>query len=547
MTKSFVRQSRSVSAEIPFDLQAANATPDWRDHLAWPATHPETARVAMALVDRYLIMLNEITDPFLRRLAIVVMPAMVPRSLSIVEAAYWVQCGGESGLSFVGGPEELDALRGERSAGELGDLATLKSPNMPGYISQMTAPHLAWLRHLKISAPWNGWRLPEAIVSPTATVLSVSTLLLRATGKSGEHVYFQYPKTIFDKAMHGAKFAAIKDDVDALEDIIVSALTNEPALSTELQSILGDLIRRMAAAVLEPAGQHLKAFETARNIPKRIWSGTAGVYLNRLIGLEVMRRGGEAVRFAHGGCWAPLYDNPQESALNEFAASSHFVVPSGNFAAATERSGALERIAGFNKPKILALDGDPQIKGDLPSKPRSSPKRPRVMYVMTSMIGFRQFPTPSAPTDIVFLDWQFRLVEYLKTLPIELYCQPHPGGELPGRTHPVTNLAASGDARFEEMMDWPDIFLYDITASTTFLKAAASSRKVVLASLVPTPMVDSFAKILERRCAMVDVHYDDRNLPRFNKAQLADAVCNVGVQSDASEIRDLYLGGTPTW
>jgi hypothetical protein len=542
-----VKHTQSMGNTVPFDLKAALAMPDWREQLVWPATHPDTSRVVMSAVQRYLELLNNITDPFLRRIAIVTAPAIMPRALAILEAAFWMQGADQAGWRMEGGPEEVAALRGDTSAAKLGLMPTPKTPYAPGHINQIPPPRLAWLRHLKISASWNGWQLPRALISPTATVLSVSSLLLRATQMPGERAYFRYPKTILETAMRGWRAAPIEDDVGVLEDQLVVALMSEPSLSDELRLELGALIRRIVATALEPAGQHLKALESARAIPTRIWSGTAGVYINRLIGLEVMRRGGAAVRFAHGGSWAPLYGNSQESAMNELAASSHFVVPSGNFAAAMESNGALEHIAGFNRPKILSLNGDPQIETGLPATPRTSPKRPRVMYVMTLMMGFRQFPTPSAPSDVVFLDWQYRLVEYLKTLPIELRCQPHPGGVMPGRSHPVAQLAASDDARFEEMMDWPDLFLFDIIASTTFLKAVASGQKVVLASLVPTPMVSSFAKILERRCTMIDVHYDDRNLPRFDKAQMADAVCDIGPVSDPSEIRDLYLGGTAKW
>ncbi|MBT4491041.1 MAG: hypothetical protein HN732_23500 [Rhodospirillaceae bacterium] len=532
---------------IPFDLATALSTKDWREHLEWPVTPTESAEIPMSATKRYLAMLKAISDPFQRRLAIATLPGIFPRALAIVEAAFAVQRAHEAGRRMIGGPEELDALRGQWGTNEIGELTIPKTPYSPGHNNQLAPPRLAWLRHLKIAAPWNGWQFPAALISPTATALSSSALLDRAVHLPGERVLFRYPKTLLDDAMRGATTAPIQDDVRELEERYVVALSSEPALSDEMQAIVAALIRRIVTVTLEPAGQHLKAFECARNLPKRIWSGSAGIYLQRIIGLEIMRRGGDVVRFAHGGCYGHLFANPHEAAVGELAASTHFVAPSGNMATVMENSGALDLIAEVNRPKILALDGDAQLAQSLAMKRRSSPSRPRVLYVMTKMMGFMQYATPCNPADVVFLDWQYRLVEYLKTLPIDLLCQPHPGGPIPSGMHPVTKSAPTNDTRFEGIMDWPDVFLYDIVGSTTFIKATATDRKVVLANLLPKLLSDHFMETVRRRCTLVDVEYDERNLPNFDKAQLADALCDLEQIGDPTEIRELFLEGSPKW
>ena len=486
----------------------------------------------MGVVDRYLKSLDEIEDNFERRVAIVGSSIVLPRAQTLIEAAFLLGEARSTGMCVVGGPSEIEAFRGGISVPEL-------EPRRRHWMRGLRAPRLAPLRRAKIAARWNGWRLPLAIASPLATAVSVSPLLLKAARAPGARVNFHHPESLVCEAMRrGAPDRS--DDLQPLVDRLSAALSREPKLQPTESRILRELMSR-EVIILTAVAQQLRALQEVRGIPDQVWSGSAGNYLNRVIGVEAMRRGGEAVRFSHAGLFDLQYRNPQETAIVELAASSRYVLPSQKLGVVAQNHGGLDRVTGFRRPKIVAMDGDPVI-AQLRTGRRSSVRhRPRVMYVMAMMLGFRQAPTPTAPPDVVYLDWQFRLLERLEELPIEILCKPHPEGIRPGRTHPLVQSYPFTDRPFEAVMDWADIFLFDMFGSSTFYVAACTDRKIALANLVPEPLSPSFAEIYKRRCAWIDVHYTEVGLPQFDDAQLTEAVSDAGPLPDPTEFQDLYL------
>jgi hypothetical protein len=525
-----------LSAVVPFDLDAATAFPEWREGFSWPAPHPEVAAISMAVVERYLNLLNEIDDPFQRQVAIAASALLIPRAQVVMEAAYLLFRARNGPSSLAGGPEEIEALRGEKTVDQL-------SSRLSVFDKGLTPIKLAGLRRIKIAARWNRWRLPAAVLWPKATALSVSPLLVKAASLPGARVDFKHPATILRDALERRPPASANDDVSSLQEVVSAGLSAEPALSTsDIGGVVRDLMRR-ESKILRTIATHVAALRNTPGVPRRVWSGSAGNYLNRLVGLEAMRRGGTAMRYSHAGLFDLQYQNPQETAAVELAASTHLVVPSRIFAETLQNNGGIELVAKYNRPKIIQIDGDPVIGslGDRQLMRRKKTERaPRVLYVMAMMMGFRQVPTPTAPPDIVYLDWQRRLLDRLASAPIDLLCKPHPEGIRPGGAHPLVKHANYSDERFEAMMDWADIFLFDMFGSTTFYIAACTGRKMVVINLVPEPLAPRFDDIYRRRCTWIDVHYDERSLPRFDGSEVAAAVSDVGPPADPTEFRQMY-------
>jgi len=521
---------------VPFDLDAAAAFPEWREGFSWPAPHPEVAAISMAVVERYLNLLNEIDDPFQRQVAIAASALLIPRAQVVMEAAYLLFCARNRPLSLAGGPEEIEALRGEKTVDQL-------SSRPPMFDKSLAPIRFAGLRRVKIAARWNRWRLPAAVLSPKATALSVSPLLVKAASIPGARVNFRHPATILRDALDNSLPARENEGVSSLESALSDGLSAEPALSTsDIGGVVCDLMRR-ESEILRIVARHVAALRNSPRVPARVWSGSAGNYLNRLIGLEAMRRGGTAMRYSHAGLFDLQYQNPQETAAVELSASTHLVVPSRAFAETLQGNGAIDLVAKYNRPKVIQVEGDPVIESldDRQLRRRKRTERaPRVLYVMAMMMGFRQVPTPTAPPDIVYLDWQLRLLDRLASAPIDLLCKPHPEGIRPGGSHPLVKHANYTDQPFETMMDWADIFLFDMYGSTTFYIAACTDRKMVVLNLVPEPLAPSFAAIYRRRCTWIDVHYDERSLPQFNGGEVTEAVSDVGPGADPTEFRRLY-------
>ncbi len=129
----------------------------------------------------------------------------------------------------------------------------------------------------------------------------------------------------------------------------------------------------------------------------------------------------------------------------------------------------------------------------------------------------------------------------LKTLPVDFTCRPHPEGLLKGRPHPVAGIVEPSPRRFEELVEETDLFVFDYVQSTTFYEALCTDRPIVLLDM-GAPIFDAELRAtLERRCRVVPVAFDDRNLPRLDEAALRDAVCGGSDVADPGEFRSLLL------
>jgi hypothetical protein len=166
--------------------------------------------------------------------------------------------------------------------------------------------------------------------------------------------------------------------------------------------------------------------------------------------------------------------------------------------------------------------------------------RRRVLYTPLPLLGFRQV-VPAYLPDPVNLDWQMRVAAMLKDLPIDLVCRPHPEGLLKGRPHPIAAVVAPSLVPFEQQVPETDLFVFDYVQSTTFYEALCTDRVIVLLDM-GLPIFDSDMRAaIERRCRIVPVHFDDRNLPQADPDALRDAVCSGPDRADPSEFRALLL------
>ena len=139
---------------------------------------------------------------------------------------------------------------------------------------------------------------------------------------------------------------------------------------------------------------------------------------------------------------------------------------------------AVKLTKDMRKVEVRGHDGDPGLDVGKAAFRRSKPVRRRVLYVSTAFYGFYQTSTPILP-GVPYLEWQLRLVEALKLLPVTLTCKPHPEGLLRGKIPPIECLAKTSNISFEHALNENDVLIMDIPASTTFSIALTTDRPIV--------------------------------------------------------------------
>ncbi|MEX2649740.1 MAG: hypothetical protein WD673_12085 [Alphaproteobacteria bacterium] len=493
---------------VPFDLGASADAPNWRDGLAWPLDVRSLAGPLRRASARLLAASLTQDDAAWRDAALLMLPGFANRARAILLAARTLEACKATGIRLVGGPPELNALRGD--GGGLGADGELVLPG-----DRVVPPRWrAWVR----AASWTPLgRLPRAWLAPGAVAVTHNPLLAATARRGTEAIGFVHAARILAEARSGVPVT--RPDTAATAAALTDALLGELALAPPYRERAAALIEALAQRGLTAAARDLAGLGRFRRLPLRLWSGTGGHHAARAIGLAVRARGGAVTRFAHGGSLGAI-DMIEQLAATELAVSDRFVVPSDGVRR------LIDQTRGIGLP-VLTLPVTLEVGARRHTEPRSRSRpragRPTVMYVTTAALGLAVHAPPFLP-DVVYLDWQLRVAETLGRLPIRLVAKPHPEGLLRGRGHPLADVAETWSRPFESVMADADAFVFDYPCSTTFWAALATDRPVVYLDLGLVPFARLARPHLERRCRVVPVGFDERNLPVVPAAALSEAL-----------------------
>ncbi|MGH6952864.1 MAG: hypothetical protein ACREGL_01680 [Alphaproteobacteria bacterium] len=536
--------SRNDPLEIPFGLAAAESMPGWRDRLVWPVPYGRLLEATHAQLTAVLVYARGLAQSAehderasLGRDAVLLSAhELLASSRARLQAALAIDAELEAGIRLAGGPAELDWLAGR--IGRLDDVPDARELSA----AQRAAARGGGLRRLARAASWSPLpRLPRAVLAPRILAVSHNALLAAEARRAPIAIGFHHAAGLLAGIRASARFdspAAAPDTMFALEHSFAGALVPDVGLSEPVRRRLAALVTRSVRPALARAVADLAALRSARMPAWALWSGTGGYYPARALGLELLRRDGAVTRFDHGG-GGGLIDSAEVIALMEYAVSSRLVV-------ATPAQAALFR--ALDPERFLARSvevsggaGDPTFRVKVRPARMRRPRRPRVLYASTALLGYRQVFPPLLP-DLVYLDWQLRLAEMLAKLQIKLVCKPHPEGILKGRRHPLADLASVTDQPFETALAQADVVVWDYGSSTAFWQSLCSDRPVVLVDLGNAPRTPAGERLVRARCRVLDAQYDDRGRPSVDPEALAEAVLGAAGAPDPAPVRALLAG-----
>lgn len=512
---------------MPFDHATAMAMPDWREHLRWPVSFADIFHLGEAQLRGYLAWVNGLSESGDRDIALQAGVRCLALCRIMAEVALSTQNEAAHGIRLEGTAPELARLRGEPHEGMLGWQQFIAENIIP-------VPNHLLLRRMARIASWTPWyRMPAALVAPSAVAISHNTLL--CADARDRRIGFRHGEAMLaegHRRIAGQTFAAPEHLVAGATD----ALCNLPLLDDTVRQRLAHETRQLLTYEFGAARRDLAAAATLRDLPRHLWSATGGKPAARAIGLEVIRRGGHVTRFDHGGS-TPLVEVIEPTVLGELSVSTEFVVGTKASAQAVEAMRPERFTSAYRHVTVRGLDGDPGL-ARLPLTSDRRPTRRKVVYASTILRGFRQYHPPLL-ADPVYLDWQLRLAEMMQAMPIDLLCKPHPEGLLRGQVHPLAAVAPTSAKRFEEVMAEADVFVFDYWQSTTVSEALCTDRPVVLLDMGNPLFTPEVRAMAERRCRIVRVRFDDRNLPQVDAGELEQALCGGSDRADPSEFHHL--------
>ncbi len=514
--------------EVPADIAATDGIADWRARVWWPIGIAEANQIAAAQAHRALGFVATLDPENARDAALLALPNILAYGRAIVMAAVAVKRADDAGVRFISRAPEFAFLHS--GDGAIPDRSS-------GILPPVSIRHEFARRMMRVHS-WSGlWRTIPAMLRPDILAISHNTLLHRAASRSGERIGFRHADLILADARrsHGADAELDAGDIaKALAGVLLGeGLVEEPLSGRALT-----LLETMAAPHLRRAMRDIGALRKT-GLPSRIWSGSGGLYAPRAIGLEVLRRGGEVARFDHGKPKG-FVESRDFDAVVEYSVSSKFIVATGATADISRRYSDLDLVSWRKNVAIDGLDGDPTFASIEAKRPARSGKL-RVVYAPTQLLGFRQL-LPVQQPDVIYLDWQMRMVEALRALPVEFICQPHPEGLFGGKPHPLDGMADVRRGQFEEQLRSADVFVFDYPSTTTMWQAACTDAKIVYLDMGSGVMTPEVAAAFAERGTILPVAFDMANRPLLDNAALRDAVLSRQEPADPSAIRRLLAG-----
>jgi len=515
--------------EVPTDLEAALRLSDWRERVWWPVGIAEANRIGADQV-RAALAWAKPHDDLLRDAALLALPNILAYGRAIVFLALAASRAGRARVQLLSDEPELSYLLNGEGA--------LPGRSAPILAAEPMRFELA-RRLLRIRSWSSSLRTAAALVNPSAVAISHNILLRKAAAECDRPVGFRHSDSILAGARRRSPPAlpqAQGHDLSSLAlAVLGDAVPDEPYRTRTLA-----LLEAVARPHLALAVTDVRAMRNAR-LPKSVWSGSGGLYAPRAIGIEVLRRGGDVVRFDHGKPKG-FVEAREIDALVEFAVSSEFVVPTEEAAEITRRYSDETLLPWMKHPRIRGTGGDPTFARLPAMRARREPsRRLRVVYAPTQLLGFRQL-LPVQAHDVIYLDWQMRVAEALSELPIELICQPHPEGLFRGRPHPLAKVAASVSGNFDAQLERADVFVFDYPSTTAMWEVACTDARIVFIDIGAGEMTPTVAKLFRDRARIVATSHDAANRPQLDRAALRDAVLASSGPVDPMPLRRLLVG-----
>ena len=524
--------SPHLQRRVPFDLTAIGDLSDWSGRLVWPVSHAEQYDVHRRQFRGLIQHIGGIDDGMARDVLMLGTIPLMSVVRFLTDMAIVVGTEKFSGIELAGNLPELAFLQGKTGTEDI--------PLPP--MASCEVPDKAWLRRLVRTASWTPWRrLGKTFAAPTSIAITHNSLLREAARGSRERIFFHQAENWLAKVRAQNLDDGFNTDVPALAENLADVLATCSGLDDPWNGRLRTLILPWAQNLLRHASRDMEALRRMDDLPMSIWSGSGSYYPTRAMSLAVMRRGGTVKGFEHGGCIGYVKDNLM-IAFGEFASVTEFVSCTREKAGFRGFAEAVDLIKPLRRMKISGLHGDPEFRFSGTHR-RPNGKRPKVVYVPTIFNGPRQLYPPMLP-DVVALDWQLRVAKFLSRLPIDLICRPHPDDCHPWDSHPLADIAPLSEGPFKQVMDEADIFIYDFSRTTSLWKCLCTDKPVVFlgVSLGHEPFASDAQALMEERCRLVDVVFDDNNVPQFDGGMLTQAVTDDLRPADPSAIRRLQAG-----
>ena len=169
-------------------------------------------------------------------------------------------------------------------------------------------------------------------------------------------------------------------------------------------------------------------------------------------------------------------------------------------------------------------------------------KNLKVLYVSTVYLGYETRFRPIIP-DMMYFDFQIRLINFLKSLNFDVTIKPHPEGKLKTPTHKFNCKKINN--KFEQIKDIEnyDFILTDHIASSTVKSMIFLNLPVILINYnTPHIYADTY-ELIKKSFFVVDTFINDQNRLMIDNNKFLSIINQIkqNVSKDKKTLRQLYF------
>ena len=240
-------------------------------------------------------------------------------------------------------------------------------------------------------------------------------------------------------------------------------------------------------------------------------TGTGSGYAARLVSYQFLSEGHKVIRATHGGD-PPLFDDVMWPTI-EFPFASNYVVHGQVAADAMGRALAQrsESQAPHYTRSVVAAGSN--FHSEIREAAENNEVRPvkTVAVIAASFTGMHRVTPHQKLHDVVYMEWQRRLMSEIRGLGCRVISKRHPKGLMPGQ--PIFN-----DVADEELLGTPmraierlaDAYVIDFPASA-FMEAICTLKPVVLIDMSIRIMRPEARDLISQSVVIVPAAFDERN------------------------------------
>lgn len=302
------------------------------------------------------------------------------------------------------------------------------------------------------------------------------------------------------------------------------SLAIEMIIQSHLSQALGDLSR-------------LKSSNLHKYLKKGLVSGTPK-YEGRMLGWYFLEHGKEVIRFAHGG--ERVFYKDYAWPIAELPYCSQYYAHSRKEAENMKKRIETGQYAITEDMKNIKFSSLGSHKHQQLYKPQIKPAKNKTVVYATSVYehddapGLPAFKTP----DVLYFEFQARLLTFLKKQGWHIILKPHPKGLYQNQDFLAPYVDEIVKAPFDANTFKAEIFLFDF-AGTAFFDTLATTQRVLLLNLAGRPLDNKELENLQKRCAVLNLDFDDLGRITLDETQIAIAMQSAPQHIDKSYI-DTY-------